>query len=454
MTSKRSRINKANQSSPPPDSLVTEVFECLAQASRKQLLNLLSVLTKASTTSALEQVRAEAVKSGALVDTRSRFQRCNHSLLDSCFGLLDLRSLQAAESVCRRWRYAGVDSGAGWKSVLGFTNVPSVETLVECKRHCFRVSQIRDRRAVSAVSIDCVKIFSQLTSLSQLHVDSHWSDVRPVLSLPGLEELSTKAMSRTLPAEIAQFAPNLKAFSSSAFPVLQDIKQCEEELRLLSSLPSLHTLTLKQESPWVIRWSLAFLDSGFTALTTLTLSTSGHMSCRLNTASFKPLLALPRLRHLNVLGSISREAFVELGQLTKLHHLSLTTWRDLPGDEDDELDNFSTLTNLTSLHLDVRCFHLDYFDDRHLAFLSNLTNLTDLFVAAVIEKPTMLAKLTQMQKLHLKASVFDTDWAALKSHTQLRRLELDLSDYDPEYRDNVLGDARNALPSNVVVVSM
>ena len=48
-------------------SLVAEVYDCLLEASRKELELLLAVFVKASSKQALEAVRGEAVKRGVMV---------------------------------------------------------------------------------------------------------------------------------------------------------------------------------------------------------------------------------------------------------------------------------------------------------------------------------------------------------------------------------------------------
>lgn len=118
MENKRTRVEPSLDAAAAPVSLITEVYDCLMHASRKQLAHLLSVFVKASSASVLEQVRDEAVKNGALQVTTSRYQRCSHSILDSIFSCLDVRDLRVAEAVCKRWRFACVDSGAGWMRAL------------------------------------------------------------------------------------------------------------------------------------------------------------------------------------------------------------------------------------------------------------------------------------------------------------------------------------------------
>ena len=97
MASKRIRHETAAAASAaasPAPSLVTEVYDTLMQASRKELAQLLSVFVKASSANVLEKVRSEAAKSGALVATTSRWQQCSHTMLDSFFSLLDKPDLR------------------------------------------------------------------------------------------------------------------------------------------------------------------------------------------------------------------------------------------------------------------------------------------------------------------------------------------------------------------------
>src|SRR5690349_5079625 len=96
----------ASQAAEAPASLIAEVYDCLMQASRKQLAQLLSVLVKACPASVLEQVRNEAMKTGALVASSSRFQQFNHQMLDCFFSFLEERDLYVVEMVCARWRVA------------------------------------------------------------------------------------------------------------------------------------------------------------------------------------------------------------------------------------------------------------------------------------------------------------------------------------------------------------
>jgi len=72
MSSKRVR-GTASAAGIAPPALITEVYDCLMQVSRKQLGQLLDVLLKACPAAALHTVRDEAAKTGALV-AKGRFQ--------------------------------------------------------------------------------------------------------------------------------------------------------------------------------------------------------------------------------------------------------------------------------------------------------------------------------------------------------------------------------------------
>jgi len=120
-SSKRKRVDKLNSSksdSPSSSEAQVRAFECLMQASKKELGQLLSVLIKASTDVTLAAVETEAVRIGALppVDVKitSKMQKSTPRQLDWIFSFLGFQDLKAADVVCRRWRSATRDSLAGW----------------------------------------------------------------------------------------------------------------------------------------------------------------------------------------------------------------------------------------------------------------------------------------------------------------------------------------------------
>ena len=97
---------------PAPAALVSECFDLLLQAPRKLRLRPLAGLLKACSESMLVAMRAEAMKLGLVVESKSVFPKFSHDVLDSCFGFLDL-------VVCvLRKRYAAVCM-SGQRSRLG-----------------------------------------------------------------------------------------------------------------------------------------------------------------------------------------------------------------------------------------------------------------------------------------------------------------------------------------------
>src|SRR6185312_9403110 len=120
MNPKRIRVSLAQSASvPAPEALIKQLFDCLIHCSRKQQALLLNTLLRGCSASSLEQVRDEAVKVGALVEKKSRFQQqCNDSLLHSFFSFLNKRELCAVETVCSRWHYACTVNGVGWSAAL------------------------------------------------------------------------------------------------------------------------------------------------------------------------------------------------------------------------------------------------------------------------------------------------------------------------------------------------
>ena len=143
------------------------------QASRKELALLLSVFVKASSTTVLEKVRAEAVKSGALVATSSRWQQCSHSMLDSCFSLLDRSDLETAETVCKRWRAASKDSCSGW--IAQFSRKTQIEEnwLQRLRARCIKLQSLVGLKYAllvgsSSKTADVAAALSLLPSLTEL----------------------------------------------------------------------------------------------------------------------------------------------------------------------------------------------------------------------------------------------------------------------------------------------
>ena len=140
MASKRAKIqleaaSEKKESDRAPTALISECFDLLLQAPRKQQIRLLSGLLKTCSEAQLAAMRAEAVKLGLVVESKSVFQKCSHDILDSCFGFLDMKSLRAAETVCSRWRSACVDSGAGWGTVLSRRAEIDSEFMSDYYRH-------------------------------------------------------------------------------------------------------------------------------------------------------------------------------------------------------------------------------------------------------------------------------------------------------------------------------
>src|SRR6185312_15047260 len=64
-------------SQPAPEALVSEVYDVLLRAGRKDLHKLLALFVKCSPVSVLETIRTEAIKLGVLRQFKSRFQVLN-----------------------------------------------------------------------------------------------------------------------------------------------------------------------------------------------------------------------------------------------------------------------------------------------------------------------------------------------------------------------------------------
>lgn len=415
MASKRSRVTaKAQTVQPPSDSLITEVFDTLAQANRKQLLKLLSVLVKASSASALEQVKAEAVKCGALIKTHSRFQQCNHSMLDSFFSLLDYRSLQAAETVCRRWRYACIDSGAGWKSVLGFeTFTDSKEHGAfdcskwqsELRRHHLSVAQVRSMRFATIQSSFDVQLFSQLTSLNKLFIlpfDAAGAieskTLHALMSVPNLQQIECdNAVDSVLPSLLC--CTNLTTFE------YRSAKVATEQLKVLAPLTKLRQLRLR--APFATDLAFLSTQNGFTALLALTFDCKTTIFTELS-----PLFNLPSLQYLVF---TAERNIQQIAELTKLKMLALTS----EVDRDSGLQPLAKLTNLTYLQLTLKpAFRLA----SELTFLSNLTSLATLNLDFYgLPNCAPLTHLTNLQSLRLGPYVGSLP--DLSAPTKLTKLE-------------------------------
>lgn len=352
----------------PPSGLVSDVFDGLMQANRKELAHLLNILLRASEPGVLQRVQAAAVACGAWVVVRSRFQQCSHQVLDGCFSFLDLRSLGAAEAVCKRWRLACVDSKAGWPQALA--HVPRVTNQWAAELHRHRIDPTR------LWAMRRVFIAQRVTAAT----------IRAVLRLPAVVDLEIKNVRVPISLLSARFLPGLRRLM-----IATDDLHAQLAAVHLPSLTALHVLestTAEQVAHLVARFptlevlSVDYVGSDGTAeplagaiglgkrLRCLGLQMFDHDT---DLAPLQPLLQ--RVPALRLSGTL--ELCVDVvASLTHLETLELRPYDPTGADQQLLLAPLAALVNLTCLTV---CVDVEHTEVEGLSvLLSRLTKLTRL----------------------------------------------------------------------------
>ena len=346
MSSKRSRFEAlAQTATAPPAQLASEVFDTLLQCSRKQLAQLVSVFVKASSVQTLELVRAAAVKNGALVETKSRFQKCNREILDLCFSFLDLASLRTVEAVCARWRYVCLDGGAGFSTALSKRSDCDLFWTSELSRHRIDPARLTRMQTVRVFS-DAVAMASQLPNVTSLDATQLVAaDFARMAALASVQRLLIwQPLLSVLPSMVM-------AQAISQLFVSPELK--EPDVKLLLTLPKLTETALDASPQFPLR----------------TLCQSATLrKLRLQGREFPP------------------DAFATLSALSSLEKLELTS--SSLNDPTCRLNSLDGIERMMSLR-DLRLPRLRFPDDAKdsLSPLSNMTDLTVLYLMPVEPEP-------------------------------------------------------------------
>ena len=437
----------------PSDVLVTEVYDCLLQAPRALLTQLLATLVKSCSAAQLERVRAEAAKCGALVATTSWLQTASHRVLDLCFSWLDMHELPAAERVCTRWRSACIDSGAGWRAWLsrGETYLQWLPQMLRLRIRPETLTQCQDVWC-GGVSLDTVQHIVRLPAICRLVF-------RPSINNETVDKCALVARYRGIRHMVVSRAPVLnclltrdgggggdpsshvccaETWESLTFDQAVGPDAHEPLLRLLpAAAPRLQSLALPCDG----RLRLEEL-SALPHLRELTLTLSAMDEPRLgerSAALFGGLAALRQLRVLHISDEtrshggtmvFMRRILEALGSLTWLRTLRLP---DMALETDDALGPLANLTNLETLQLGACLLRGDWVSVvgcRFLSALKGLTHLDGLPRPVTAGGLRLLAQVPQLErlKLHAGGSGGD-DWLSdrvepLRVLRQLRRLEL------------------------------
>ena len=381
-------------------SLVTQVYDCMMQTSRKQLAQLLALLVKGSSESLLERVRDEARRCGALVPVTSRWQTCSDSQLDLFFSGLVTPDLGRAARVCGRWRRACDDSGAGWRQWLT-CHGHSRHWLSAMQLHRIRPENLTRLRTLQwwFPDPDMVRHLVRLPSLTNLDLFgatplsetdlSLLRDYRGVKTIrlrdaDLLATLMAGACSKSwedVTVDTCLIVHNARVpLSAAALPRIKRLCiPCLGRVPDLSQLPTLRELTLE-----------LFSDNP-------------------QTVNLEPLLQATQLRALRLIQptreqdayDVDTEFCELLGRLTWLQTLHLPR---LCMEQSDALNQLASLTGLTELRM-RSADHLDEEDDvieprtDDCLFLSALTNLTTLDGLPLSVAPDRLKLLEPLHKL-------------------------------------------------------
>ena len=358
-TKRRKQEAVAPQALPQaPAQLVTEVYECLMQASRRQLATLLATLVKSCSAAQLERVRDEATTSGALLPksaTPSRLQTATHGQLELVFGWLAKGDLFTAECVCARWRAACRDSGAGWRQWLTRNGRhPRWLPLLQMRRiRPESLSGLRHAECAHLGDEGLVRTLVRLPALTELHLSSR-ADLRPedAALLQQLRGLRTVRFAHASQARLLLDSPCSASWESlrvddSVFASTLDMLPTE-------AMPKLRELTLdlRHARLAVSQWERLRESTQLRAL---------------------------RLTHQRPDGVTLEEEFVEsLARLTQLETLQLP---DVEVADESVLQPLGRLTRLTALTLgqvEVAVSPCKYLTTSGCQFLSRLTRLTRL----------------------------------------------------------------------------
>jgi len=470
MANKRTRAPEATQAAAAPASLVTEVFDCLMQASRKELAQLLTVLVKASSAIVLEQVRDVAVNSGALVATSSRFQRCSYTLLDSFFSFLDEKDLRTSDVVCRRWRFAQSDSGAGWKTALSADPINlSATWMRQLVRRRIAPESLSKLHSVtiSRESAAVLSSFKKLPRLRSLHISSpiHQDFVTMLSTLPikkvslsastestsmvqTLKHLVSSNLAKTIRnLDCADAISNKSAKALAKMTALRYLRVVEPEDRYLAlpTLSSVHTLHLVGLSE--LRTGERLVSS-CPALTDLTISRSSLSPLDINAIAALPALTALKLGEETTI-NLHSTSLLPLANLTNLVTLKMDFMHDDIRLTASSLQFLSALVQLTDL--DVRTARLS---DNDLKLFAPLTKLREVALIDVTEfTGSGLAVFSNAPSLQSLCLLFCHDLTppgveAIRSLTHLRRLTWLMG--SSKTLANEFAALRNAMPALII----
>lgn len=399
MNGKRTRVD-GSAFEPAPAALVTEVFDLLLESSRKELAALLSVLVKASGKQALEAVRADAIKRGAYVANKpSRYQQCNHAMLDAFFSWLHRDELRTVDVVCRRWRSATTNSNAGWIAALARVPVVDGKWTRQMLARRLRPSQFPTLKKLRFGFNADLSVIRQLPSVTSLHVLGCINDYNTTAFTAVLQQLPLRKLTIER-GSIRKLLEGTALAGLGASLTLVDMTADADGLLAMLKLPKLKRLSISTLTKSYLPSGPAILSASLTDFTI-----HGDV----------PSIFITRL--------LSR------AQLPSILRFQLTSIRDLDSAATGALSALQTLTSLILPECDWRAHHTHFtqlvaLQRLHIRRMDTLQELSPLpQLRALCVMPSRLSLLSEadskdnqefFQALHNMSSIRELQLAGVR----------------------------------------